>query len=625
MNHRVWVLGAVVLGVVGCLHQQFRPQGEEEAAREKYDVKTVGDVTSVANADPVQVSGIGVVDGLEGTGGDTTPSGFRTVLLEYLQKRGVENAKEYLASPNRSLVLVSGLIPAGARKGELVDVDVSLPPQSMTTSLRGGYLRECYLYNYDSAQNLLTSYKGADRLFQGHALVRAEGPLLLGFGDGDESASLKQGRVWGGGRCRIDRPLYLVLNEDQQQARIAGAVADRINEAFHGTYRDPLGGQLAVARDKTVVTLNVPPQYRLNLPRYLRVVRLAPLREGKSAAGGPGTYRKQLEDHLLKPEQCVTTALRLEALGKDSVPALKAGLQSEHPLVRFAAAESLAYLGSTAGAEELARLVEQQPMLKAYSLTALASLNEGAHHTQLCELLASPNAETRYGAFRALRALDERDQVVQGERVNNSFWLHRVAPNAPPLVHLSTSRRAEIVLFGDEITLVPPFTLRAGEFAVTAGPEDRWCTISRVFVTKAASPAGGVGSERRQCPLRLEDVIRTMANMGGMYPEVVEVLRQAGQCRSLTSHVAVDALPQAPTVQALARAGKVKKDPTTAGDEELVLLKTDEEIINARGDFGATPTLFEKGVTQRRRTSDEDALLRDKPKADAAATAHKKN
>src|SRR5207244_9284215 len=136
-----------------------------------------------------------------------------------------------------------------------------------------------------------------------------------------------------------------------------------------------------------------------------------------------------------------TAALRLEALGTDSIPALKLGLESEHVLVRFAAAEALAYLGCPACGEELARLVEQQPALRAYSLTALASLNEAVSHVKLTELLGSKSAETRYGAFRALRALDEHDATVQGEMLNESFWLHRLAPGAPGLVHLSSSRR----------------------------------------------------------------------------------------------------------------------------------------------------------------------------------------
>ena len=194
--------------------------------------------------------------------------------------------------------------------------------------------------------------------------------------------------------------------------------------------------------------------------------------------------------------------------------------------MRFCAAESLAYLDCPTGGEELGAAVAKQPMLRAFALTALASLDESVSRTQLAGLLThAADAETRYGAFRALRALNEDDPLVQGEFLNESFWLHRVAPDAPPLVHVSTTRRAEIVLFGEEPTLKPPFSFLAGQFAVTATPDDDRCTVSRF------PPQGGV--QRKQCSLKLEDVLRTMAEMGGTYAEAMELLQQAHRCDCL--------------------------------------------------------------------------------------------
>src|SRR5438874_216648 len=80
------------------------------------------------------------------------------------------------------------LVPAGARKGDLLDVEVAVPPESQAKSLHGGYLRACQLYNYDSTRNLDPEYKGPDRLLRGHPIAKAEGAVLVGFGDGDEAA-----------------------------------------------------------------------------------------------------------------------------------------------------------------------------------------------------------------------------------------------------------------------------------------------------------------------------------------------------------------------------------------------------------------------------------------------------
>ncbi|HXG09955.1 MAG TPA: flagellar basal body P-ring protein FlgI [Gemmataceae bacterium] len=610
-----------LLGLVaaGCLHQQTRLQSEDDSdrAETKYEIKTIGDVTTVAGVEPLPVGGVGLVVDLDGTGGDAPPGGYRTMLETQLKKEGVQNVREVLASPSTSLVLVSAQIPAGARKGDPIDLEITLPPGSKTTSLRGGYLRKCYLYSYDTTKNLLPTSRGADRPLLGHPLVVAEGRLLVGLGDGDEEARLRRGRIWGGGRCRINRPFELVLNSDKQYASLAAAVADRINHTFHGSFPRSPGDELAVAKNNTHVLLGVPPQYRLNLPRYLRVVRLIPLREaaGAAALAERNAYRQRLEKDLLDPDRCVIAALRLEALGNDTVPALKEGLKSPHALVRFCAAEALAYMNQSAAGEVLADMVEQQPALRAFSLTALASLDEAVCHIKLRELLASPDAETRYGAFRALRALDERDEAVQGELLNDSFWLHKVAPGSPPLVHMTSGRRAEIVLFGEEAYLKPPFQFLAGDFAITADEHDERCTISRFTVNRP--PA------RRQCSLKLEDVLRTLAGLGGGYPEAVELLRQVETCGTATCRVMADALPQAVSVYELVRAGQEIKKREQKGTDlareeptEQELLKRDEEIVRSRLDLGATPNLFARDPARRPRLTPEpqaEAAARDRP------------
>jgi hypothetical protein len=611
------LLAAVLVMPAGCNVPQIRSQCDEEADHEpKYDVQSVGDVMGTfAGTDPVPVAGVGLVEHLDGTGSCPPADPARTALESELYRQNVRDVKGLLGSPNVSLVRVTAVIPGGARKGDPLDVEVTLPPGSRTTSLRGGVLRECTLYDFAMERDMSDRYAGSDQARRGHALAKAAGPLLVGFGDGDEAGRVRAGRIWGGGRCKIDRPFYLTLGEKHQFARVASAVADRINETFHGSFVDAAGKGLAVAETKSVVVLQVPPAYRHNLPRYLRVLRLIPLREGtetkdgkaKAVAGGRASYRRQLEDDLLNPSRTVTAALRLEALGEGSVPALKAGLENKHPLVRFSAAEALAYLNSPSGGAVLAQMVEEHPLLRAFSLTALASMDQAISHVKLRELLASPKPETRYGAFRALRALDENDPAVDGDLLNHSFWLHRTAPASPALIHLSSNRRAEVVLFGEEPALVPPFELLAGsdvKFTVTAGSGNEHCTtITRFDIGHGDGPR----RQTRQCSLKVEDVLRTLAGLGGTYTEAVEVLRQAHTCQCVSCPVAVDQLPQAVSVQELARAGS--QDPE--------LLRLDNDILEARPDFGATPTLYQKGVlrTGSETEADDEAALRDRKPA----------
>jgi flagellar basal body P-ring protein FlgI len=595
MNQRVLVLGTLLLALIGCATPQTRLQKEDEADRDKeVKVRTVGDVGVPSNLQPAMAYGVGLVINLEGTGGGAPPGTYRTMLEDSLRKKSVEHIKELLSSKEVSMVLVAASIPAGAHKGDPVDVSVTLPRESRTTSLRGGRLVECDLYEYTTRKMIDPQHEGLDKTLQGHVVARAEGQLQVGHGESDTPGGLREARIWGGGHALVTRPFYLVLNGEKQSARMAKVIADRVNGTFHGPFQ-AAGGEIAQAEKKSLVVLSVPPQYRLNQPRYLRVVRLIPIDESEAEQIA---YRRRLEAQLLDPKRTIVAALRLEALGADSVPTLKQGLKSEHPLVRFSSAEALAYLGSPSCGEQLAKLVEEQPALRAFCLTALASLDEAICHVELRRLLESPSLETRYGAFRALRGMDETEEAVQGELLNDSFWLHRVAPGSVPVVHMSTSNRPEIVLFGDDILFAPPFSIVAGgEFTVTAGQNDDHCTITRISLRN--------GKSTKQCSLKLDDMLHTLADLGGTYSDAMEVLRHADRQQCLNCRVGVDALPQATDVIELAKAG-------AAGDSELV--QTHPEIIEAKADFGSTPNLFDRGMTNHKKAKVEAADSEDSDK-----------
>jgi hypothetical protein len=617
---------------MGCVtQQQARMQVQDEPPeQERYEPKTIADVTdTISNAEPLPVAGVGLVTGLNGTGSAARPSGWRSRLERELQRKNIRNVKAILEDKNNSLVLVTGMIPAGSHKGDAFDVEITLPQGSETTSLCGGHLEECVLLDYA----LIDGMGAADHPGQGLARGKASGPLLVELGDsigqagdhndladvGNRAARAQSGngaarkaRVYNGGHSLLERPFIVAMNRDNQQARVVAQVAERINETFHGPLGTGTNQELATPQrgERVSVVVAVPPQYKLNMARYLRVIRLIPLRERRKSdkennpnAPAPNIpemftrYKRQLEQDLLDPAHTVTAALRLEALGSESVSSLKRGLDSSHVLVRFCAAEALAYLDCRTGVPELSRIVADQPNLRAYALTALASLDEGISVGYLQDLLGNPDAEARYGAFRALRSLD--DKSYEGETFSQGFTIHHVAAGTTPLVHVSTSRRAEIVLFGDESQLVSDFSILAGNFVLASAPGDTRCTISHYV-------AGT--SDRRQCSLKVDDIIHTMGRMNGQYGEVLEFLAQAYRIKSLTCDLRFDALPQAPSVQELAKAGvdaKHRMDLAHQGKTPESQDRTDEELFNARGDLAGTPSLFEKGGGFNRRLSAE--------------------
>ncbi len=601
MKRHGWMLAAVLLGLVGCSHAQTRAHAPDESDPVEQDmksVKTIGDVTVVGEPNPIQVSGVGLVSGLEGTGG-SPPGEYRQMLETQLQKQNVRNTKELLNSPNYALVLVTARIPPGARKGDPIDVEVMLPPGSKAKSLQGGTLLDCPLRNYESAEHISPG-KGPN-LIPGHILAHARGPLLVGFGEGNEEVRLRRGRIWQGGIAAIDQPLYLYLANDQQFASVANIVANRINAAFpddaqkqaqllqnrrllmleevttqiNGSFRNETGtprGDTAHAASKEVVYLKVPYEYRLDPERYVRIVRFIPLRDSAEAAG---RYRRRLQEMLLDPKDTIRAALRLEALGKESIPSLRRGLTSDYALVRFASAEALTYLNSTAGIEELAKLAERHESLRGRCLTAMASCDESISKRKLGDLTVSPIPQLRYGAFRALLALEpdhlDENFEIGGRLFGDAFWVHRVAVTAQPMVHISTSKRAEIVLFGKDPHLVPPFRLPSGDFDVTAEAGDARCTVSRFAVSQ-----GRV--QQKQCSFGVEDILRAIAQLGGQYPDAVEFLRQADGHNCVNCAVLVDQLPTATPVTLLAAAGG---DPRQLKDDSDI-----QEVLAVQQDLG---------------------------------------
>jgi hypothetical protein len=563
--------------LTGCINPQTaRPQIGEEPA-EKDALVIVGARTDVSNVEPVQVHGVGLVVNLNGTGSSAPPGEFRIEMERLLRSRKL-NAKELLDDPGRStsLVTVTAMIPAGARSGDPIVVQVNLPPNSKTSSLKGGYLAISELSTYETAENIRATLntagmQGGDRptpsgLVKGDIWARCEGPLVVGStgttatsvgetaGPAVDAAEHKVAQVWDGGVLLKPRPYFFLLAGQDQRPVLAMQIASRLNDVFQPI----IVGSKPIAEAKpikpgAVVLVTVPPSYRHNHYRFLLVARQVPLTTGPDLV----PYRKKLEEELLDPKSAIVAAVKLEALGPDAVPSLKLGMQSESPWVKFAAAESLAYLGRTDGAEELGNLAERHPGLRYHCLKALAALDDAASTAKLTELLAHPDSQLRYGAFAALRIADKDNEAIRSERVKErAFHLHRIAPNSPGLVTLSTQNRAEIVAFGDGGKLTGPFTLPVGsDFTVVASDDGTEIKVSRVIRNR-----NGADLAELKCRPDLVSVLQTLAELGGGYADAVELVRRADRAKILSASVMFDTTPPGLPTQELARLARI--DPT---------------------------------------------------------------
>jgi hypothetical protein len=567
------MLGIVLVALAGCMQPQTRGQMSEEPDKD-LDIRTIGDVTEVSNVAPLQVSGVGLVTGLSGTG-HSPQSDFRKMLEQELMKKGIEDVKRFLDSPDVAIVLVTGHIAAGCRQGDLFDVEISLPPGSKTTSLAGGVLRDCPLRTHKRKEELSENYQGSNSTLLGHVMARASGHLMVGLSGGEEEAEARRARIWQGGTSLIERPLFFVMRNDERSIAIANSVAQRINYMFQDDQRRVKWSQqeknlillgnvtsqlnekhrvagmqsteMAKAVTKEVLNVRVPYIYRHNPERFLRVARLTPLREDSEALL---RYRRKLEAMLVDPTQTVRAALRLEALGKDGVNPFKQGLNHDHALVRFVCAESMCYLDNTAGVEELARLGQQHPEFTNLAVTALASMNQEICRNLLSTMTRQEDPCLRTAAFMGMRlCCDDYDPRLGGEHVGRSFWVYQIPSQASPFVHFSLAKRAEIVQFGKDIELVTPVRLLIGQdYTVSAEQGDRRITVSRI--------TGQGGVQQKQCTLELDQVLTTIAQLGGGYVEAVDLLRKLQDRQGLNCPIRSTALPPDTTIEELVALGR---------------------------------------------------------------------
>lgn len=615
-----WSAAFGVAGLVGCKSTksdltkvQSRSQIGEDPA-DPDSVVTIGSKTTVANTESLEVNGVGLVYQLRGTGSSPPPGGWRSMLEDSLKKLKRDQSismKELLDSPTQttSLVFVSALIPPGAREGEQIDVQITLPPESRTTSLQGGVLFPVELMTSDTTGNVRSQIHNgtpsgpSGRLLLGNAWAKAKGPLVAGnFAplngkpvrqdvDVNGRPTYRAGMIAAGGTVVATRPYHLILNPSDQNSRVAAAVAQRLNSTFHANADPKL--KVAEAKTKELVLLHVPTAYRYNHYRFLLVARQVPYFQ---VANG-SLYRQKLEEELMDPSTTLTAAVKLEALGGDCQLSLKVGLESPSPWVRFAAAEALAYLGLSDGAGELARLAEDHPALRAKCLTALASIDDAGSNDRLVEMLASSDPELRQGAFIALRLADERNPALNATLMNRSYWLHRLAPDAPSAVQLTTGGRSEVLTFGDGVKLrgpVPPMSI-GDDFTVSWPAGQQTARVTRVVKGRDDAEVQEI-----RCEPTVASILAAMASLGGGYSEAVELIRKADRAEILCGKVYIDAIPRELSIQQLAGFSKV--DPTLAkANVEVARVGTLRTAVDANG--------FELPVTQESQVSPAGAPL----------------
>ena len=205
----------------------------------------IKEIAAVQGVRSNQLSGYGLVVGLDGTGDQTTQMPYTAQSMQnYLQQLGLSlPAGAAMQLKNVAAVLVTAQLPAFAQPGQAIDVTVSSIGNAK--SLRGGTL-------------IATPLKGAD----GQIYALAQGNLLVGGAGASAGGSkvqinhLSAGRVPGGAQVERSVPTPFALGDtidlglQSNDFQTARRVAEAVNIA--------MGEGTASAIDGRVVRLRAP-------------------------------------------------------------------------------------------------------------------------------------------------------------------------------------------------------------------------------------------------------------------------------------------------------------------------------------------------------------------------------
>jgi flagellar basal body P-ring protein FlgI len=527
-----WLMAATIVVtclIAGCLTPAVTSEHAEldqVLEQEEPTTLTVGRVTRPVGMRPVKIEGVALVTGLDGTGSDPPPSALRELITSDMQARNVRNLNRLLASPTTALVHVVAYLPPGVQKGDRVDLEVSTPRRTSTTSLQGGWLMETRLKE-------MAVMGGQVR--DGHPRALAEGPVLIDAattGD-DDPVSLKRGRVPGGARSLLARNLGLVVRPSYKSVEMSKRIGAVINTRFHTFDRHGIKTGVATPKEDDFLELRIHPRYRTNIARFIQVIRSIPVSESPTERVARIT---ELEKQLLSPDTAGPAALHLEALGQEGVDVLAKGLQSSDMRVRFHAAEALAYLDDKRASRPLAEAARTEPAFRWHALTALSAMSDIDGFDELEKLLHVDSVETRYGAFRALLARGPNTPVVRGQKMRGDFYFHCIDSGGEPLIHLSRTRRPEVVVFGKELRFEPPFTLFAGKEFIVKNTDGDKVRVSRFLP--------GEDDAVEQCTTRVDEIVQAIDKLGGSYSHVIELIRTARDQQALACRVVLDANPR---------------------------------------------------------------------------------
>ena len=510
------IASLVIIGTYGCKSEPKTqapivtvPQSKMAAGN------TVGAVSEISGYAAVRVNGFGLVYGLTDTGSSEAPPTQKAYLIQHIRRYKDRLPKPYnkmtaeqiIESRSTAIVAVSGVVPPGAPKGEAFDVEVTILPQTQTTSLQGGTLMFTEL-------RLITAQEGGT--LAGRTTASAEGPVFINpfpltarIADPNaasvrnDKSDPRRGKVLGGGHSMYNRQIKLSIY--QADYRLASLIERRVNTRFGGA-NSP---KIADAKGRDTILINIPQDFEHRYQYFISLLANLYLEE---RPGLMELHLRQLVDEAkmptAKPARLEEIALSWEAIGKDCLTFIKPLFANAHDNLAYYAAKTCVNLGDLSGMDTLILIANDDN--NPNQLKATKQLSDIAREPRalrargaLLQLLNKPNNRVRLLAYEGLRNC--RDPRIRIAEMPGGFTLERAPSTAENLVCVWTVDQPRLVLLGQDWKCREDIFVELDDGAVTLNqqpPQDK-ISISR-------KTEDGVSFIRTQSSLRVEDLIYTL-------------------------------------------------------------------------------------------------------------------
>jgi len=473
---------------------------------------TIGADATFQGIDPVLVSGLGIVVGLNGTGGGDLPDRVGATMERELAILGVSpNSEDFRGTPydgmsprqmlrdkSVAVVVVQAAIPPGTPEGAKFDVVVRTLDTSPLTSLEGGLLWTTTLRIGPAAV-----YGGITT----RKIAEARGPVFINpFSDPAQGELTRRvGRILDGGT--VTDPLEIRVVLDNPLHSRARSMVSAVNSRFPPGPGDQASPARGVAVGSSPgLALKVPAEYTRNPADFLRLVQHLPV--GFQEA--PQEHaRRYVEAVKSQPFLAEDISWCMEAVGPPAIPFIRELYDYAELAPRLAALRAGARLGdpkAIGSLKEIARtpgIGERTQAIRLLGDLAMARIEAGPSVDQILgSLLDDPEAVARIAAYEQLA---RRAEAAQLARITNEYreappghvvpdaaqmrmmaqvrfpagmqgvervpivaggtstvrFLLDIVPAGEPMIYVTQQGQPRIVLFGEHLTFAKPLLVSA--------------------------------------------------------------------------------------------------------------------------------------------------------------------